>query len=1370
MAPTLPAPQPATDAVPPRRRRAWPAALALALLATLALPPAALWALLRSEAGSAWLLARVPGLTVQGAQGALLGERFSAERLQWQGAPGRLALQQLALEGLRWQWRPAPGLWLGLQFEAVSAAQLQWLPAEGRETAPPQPPASLRLPLSLQAPLHIGRLQVGGAPALQDLRANLALGADAGARHRIDGLALRWAGGQAGGALAVQADAPMALALQATLQSLPGVPRAWHAELLAEGPLQAPTLRARLAGLDDAAHADLEARLAPFAPFPLAALRLQTQDLDLSRLDPRLPETRLAGSAELVEPVAGRPLQARVALDNTRPGRWNERRLPLRSAQLDVQAAPDTPGQLALRDIRLALADAAGPAGRVSGSGEWSGSTLTLELQAQALVPQRLDGRAPPWRVDGAFGLEVGGLPSPDPAAPAPAGPWQAVLALALSGRHTDFPQPVFVQAQARAAADTLALDRLLARAGPAEARASGRARRAGAGWALAGDAALRELDPVAWWPGLGDTWRRGPHRLNATLALDLQATAAGDWRSVGGSATLAVADSALAGVPLAGRAALEPDGRLTLTLDAGGNRADATLQPDRRPGGIDDAWALRIDAPGLAALAPWQALHPALAGLPRAGRLQAEGRLQGRWPALQGEGRAEAQGLAAGPLSLGEATLQWTAGAAIDAPLRAQAQVSALQWGSTRLRHAQLQLDGSLADHRLQVDAALPLLPPPALARTLGLPLDQGTRLAGRLDGRLQREGEGWHWQGRLQQLGAGPWDGRWTAAGIPAPAAPAARTDWLQAQPLAVDLRVDGQGRLQQLRADAGRLRLGDALWLAWDELRLSAGALQWQARLEDLPVAPLLARWQPDMGWEGNLRIGGTLALSLDERTRVDIVLERRGGDLGVRESPELSIPLGLSDLRLALQAQDGEWTFTQALAGRALGELGGVVRVRTTPQARWPAAGDPLDGALAGRVANLGVWGAWVPAGWRLQGAVSSEVRLSGRLGAPELRGTLGGQGLGVRNLLQGVHVRDGEVLLRLEGERATVERFELRGGEGRLTLSGGATLGAEPRADLALRAERFQLLSRIDRRLSASGSATLALAPQSLTLRGQLAVDDGLFDASRADAPSLDDDVVVRRADAPPADASTAAAPPRQRRTDVAVDIDLGPSLRVRGRGLDTRLAGRLRVSAPAGRLAVHGTVNAVDGTYAAYAQKLEIRRGVLAFSGEPGNPRLDVLALRPNVDIEVGVAITGSVQAPRVRLHSNPELSETDKLSWLVLGRDPGGLGRADTALLQRAAVALLAGEGEAPTDTLMRNLGLDEFSVRQDEDGSGTGDTIVSLGKQLSRRWYLGYERGVNATVGTWQLIYRAAQRFTLRAQSGAENSLDAIWIWRVP
>lgn len=133
---------------------------------------------------------------------------------------------------------------------------------------------------------------------------------------------------------------------------------------------------------------------------------------------------------------------------------------------------------------------------------------------------------------------------------------------------------------------------------------------------------------------------------------------------------------------------------------------------------------------------------------------------------------------------------------------------------------------------------------------------------------------------------------------------------------------------------------------------------------------------------------------------------------------------------------------------------------------------------------------------------------------------------------------------------------------------------------------------------------------------------------------------------------------------------------------------------------------------------------------------------------------------------PRIKLFSDPDKSDTEKLSWLLLGRAPENLGRTDTALLQRAALALISGEGESLSGKLIRNLGLDEFSLGQ-EDSDARG-TVVRLGKQLSQRWYLGYERSLNATAGSWQLIYRLAQRFTLRAQAGEENALDLIWQWK--
>jgi translocation and assembly module TamB len=595
--------------------------------------------------------------------------------------------------------------------------------------------------------------------------------------------------------------------------------------------------------------------------------------------------------------------------------------------------------------------------------------------------------------------------------------------------------------------------------------------------------------------------------------------------------------------------------------------------------------------------------------------------------------------------------------------------------------------------------------------------------------------------WRGTLQLLEARP------AGGTSA---------WLRTRDVGVQL-LGLSGGPTQLLLQEGRAELFGAA-LRWDRMAWQAAhggspaQIDAKAELEPLALAPLLARAQPDFGWGGDLAVTGRLELRSAPTFAADIVVERSRGDLSVTDETGTQA-LGLTDLRLGLNVADGVWSFTQGLAGSTVGVAAGAFVARTSPQATWPASDTPVSGVLELQVANLGTWGTWVPAGWRVGGALSVSAGIGGRFGAPEYTGAVHGTRLSVRNFLQGVNVTDGEVDIVLQGATARIERFTARAGAGTLDLGGDASFGASPLVKLQLEAKRFQLLGRVDRRIVVSGNSTLQIERDKLSLGGRLAVDEGLIDFTRSDAPGLSDDVTVTRRPARPADPQTAQAKPaasnaRVTAIDMDVRVDLGEQLRVRGRGLDTGLRGELRLTAPGGKLAVNGTVRTAGGTYAAYGQKLEIDRGNLVFNGAAENPRLDIEATRPNLDVRVGVAITGTAVNPRVRLFSEPELSDLDKLSWLVLGRASDGLGRADTALLQRAALALLTGDGEGPTDQLTRAIGLDEVSVRQ-SDGE-VRETVISLGKQLSRRWYVGYERSLNATAGTWQLIYRIAQRFT--------------------
>ncbi|MDZ7813689.1 MAG: hypothetical protein U5L74_11450 [Ideonella sp.] len=305
-----------------------------------------------------------------------------------------------------------------------------------------------------------------------------------------------------------------------------------------------------------------------------------------------------------------------------------------------------------------------------------------------------------------------------------------------------------------------------------------------------------------------------------------------------------------------------------------------------------------------------------------------------------------------------------------------------------------------------------------------------------------------------------------------------------------------------------------------MALDRARPSLREARFEGPIQARALAPLLARAQPELGWQGDLILGAELKISREQAFDADIVFERRSGDLSVASDSLGPTPrqqaLGLTDLRLGLTAHEGVWHFTQGLAGQKLGEMAGVATVRTRPDLAWPPADAPLDGVWQLRVAELGAWGTWVPPGWRLGGEVRSAASLGGRFGAPELTGQISGQGLTLRNVLEGVHLREGDVDIRLQGASAQIERFSFKGGAGSARLTGNASLGADPKAQLKLALEQFQVLGRIDRRLVASGEAQIELGCGLPKSQAIIRVD-GQADRCRDQAawPTADDLVVAR---------------------------------------------------------------------------------------------------------------------------------------------------------------------------------------------------------------------------------------------------------------
>ena len=131
------------------------------------------------------------------------------------------------------------------------------------------------------------------------------------------------------------------------------------------------------------------------------------------------------------------------------------------------------------------------------------------------------------------------------------------------------------------------------------------------------------------------------------------------------------------------------------------------------------------------------------------------------------------------------------------------------------------------------------------------------------------------------------------------------------------------------------------------------------------------------------------------------------------------------------------------------------------------------------------------------------------------------------------------------------------------------------------------------------------------------------------------------------------------------------------------------------------------------------------------------NPALNVLAVRAGLPVEVGVALSGTAQRPIVRLYSDPSMSDTEKLNWLVLGRPPGANDGNDRAMLSAAASALFAGHIDSASSGLMRSLGVDQITLQPGQSGASL----------LPRETVAGRTSWLSASASTTIFIFHSSR-----------------------
>ncbi|MFC5549921.1 translocation/assembly module TamB domain-containing protein [Massilia aerilata] len=810
---------------------------------------------------------------------------------------------------------------------------------------------------------------------------------------------------------------------------------------------------------------------------------------------------------------------------------------------------------------------------------------------------------------------------------------------------------------------------------------------------------------------------------------------------NMGGSVNLTLQQSTLANSPLWGVARLTADKRHVSNADVDLHLGANVVAAKGAFGSGRDTLNWRIDAPQLAALGP-----------DYSGVLRGSGTLSGTMdtPSLTASLDGQNLRLKAQSLKSLRATANVGSGRGAADPLALDVQIADFVSGETRIATARLQSTGTRGAHAITASAR-------------GDAFDANVAVNGGYNGKS--------WSGTLSALQN---RGRYAfALAAPAPlriaGAPGSGVAGL-AKPEKIDFNN------ATIRLPAGSITLQS----------LAKNGARWTSRGSATGV-PITYLGQASDAIRQNLRgdmtLGADWALDMRAPAAAGAAPALDGSVHVFREKGDLiagdvaPVVLGLRQLDLRADVNGGALRAQLAVDGSRIG----TARVDATAQMIHGRLDNDSPLRLTA-TANLGSL-AWVSPligqpGLEVDGALALNVTGAGTVGAPTLNGTVNGDRMAVRWPDQGLRLRNGQLRAVLAGDQLQLQRFAFEGNSGRALIDGNVRFaGGEATMNLKLVADKLEALSRPDRTVILSGQATVVRDASHFAVEGNFKADRALVEFAPQDRPTLSDDIIVLGRANPkeaPAKKGAAAAP-----LTIDLTADLGDDFHLRGMGADAYLAGSVHVRKVGdGAPRINGSVRVVSGTYAAYGQRLAIERGVATFSGPYDNPSIDVLAVRKRpegeqlseTNVEAGVQVRGTALSPTAKLVSTPNVPDSEKLSWLVLGHGMEGTTGNEADVLSAAAGALLGGKGGTGgiQSKLANALGVDEFGVRQGAgQETGLANTVVTVGKRISSRLYLSFEQGAATATSVVRLRYKLTPRITLALQTGTNTALDVLYSW---
>jgi translocation and assembly module TamB len=447
------------------------------------------------------------------------------------------------------------------------------------------------------------------------------------------------------------------------------------------------------------------------------------------------------------------------------------------------------------------------------------------------------------------------------------------------------------------------------------------------------------------------------------------------------------------------------------------------------------------------------------------------------------------------------------------------------------------------------------------------------------------------------------------------------------------------------------------------------------------------------------------------------------------------------------------------------GIELPELGELAAELRLPGFRWNRfdSTQAVQGEVRAQASRWSLVEAVAPEVRKLQGALDARVNLAGTIGAPSLAGEVRFEAGALDLPAYGLEIRDLHLTASGDGRGQWNLESGLRSLPGSLAMRAEADLSdaRRPRASARVSGESFEVVDIAEARVLVSPDLELKLDGTRLDLAGEVSVPSARIDAGskmlELPTPRSPDIVVVRE------QPDTTALPLE---LHTRVRLTLGDDVSLKGYGLKAEPEGGLVVMQEPNKPALgQGELSLRSGTYTGYGRDLTIERGRLIYAGGPvDDPEVDIRASREieRDDVVVGFEVTGTLKQSQLTVFSDPEMSQSDAISYLLFNRPIAEAKSSESAIARQTAAAMGLQAGSAYTQKLASKVGLQEATL----ESEGTlREASLMLGTYLTPSLYARYGIGLFDSANTFQLSYFLSKHWTLEAETSEQNRAGIIY-----